>query len=382
MAKIKKPSRYPCAVLFFILLFAAFGVDVIKPDASMSALENRMLNQEPSFSISSLLDDRWTRAYGEYARDQFVLRDEWMRSYSFIEQNALGKLEIGGVWLARDNYLMAKTPSFGTWEQHTLQTNIEAVNGLAERYPGKVYVMIVPSASNIMGDYLRSDPPRIDENRIMDEMSVQLSSAGVHVIDLRDDFRTSLAAGAQIYYRTDHHWTTDGGAYIAYEAFCRAVGRSAQMPDEGQKKTAEAFLGTNYSKSLVANALPDTLVYYDFPNQMYIEKGEESGEPVWQANPVVDYARLSDYDKYAAFLCGNNGYSLIDGNGGGSLVLIKDSYGNCFAPFLINNYRDVGIVDLRDRRHVSDIIDPESDILVLYSFSSFIQEQNLMWLKD
>ena len=382
MTTIKKLSRYPCAILFFVLLFAVSVVDAIKPDASMSELENRVLNQAPSFSISSLLDDRWTKAYGEYVRDQFVLRDEWMRAYSFIEQNALGKLEIGGVWLARDNYLMAKMQSFGTWEQRALQTNIESVIGLAESYPGKVYLMIVPSVSNIMGDYLRSDPPRIDENRIMDEMFIQLSGAGVHVVDLRDDFTTSRAAGAQIFYRTDHHWTTDGGAYIAYETFCRAVGRNSQMPDEDQKKLVEGFLGTNYSKSLVANVLPDTLVYYDFPNPMSIEKIAESGEPVWRTNPVIDYDQLSNYDKYAAFLYGNNGYSRIEGNGDGSLVLIKDSYGNCFAPFLISNYRDVGIVDLRDRRHVSDVIDPDSDILVLYSFSSFIQEQNLIWLRD
>jgi len=379
MTEIKKLYKFPCVILFCLFFISMMLVDFIKPDKEMSAMENRTLNQSPQFNIRALVNNSWTREYGEYVRDQFVLRDGWMKIHSFVEQKALMKLEIGDVWLARDNYLIAKTPPQKQSEQRILQSNINAVCNLSEGFSGNVYVMIVPSPSNILADKLRFNPSRMNENLMMDEMFNQLNESGIKTIDLRDEFRALSAAKEQVYYRTDHHWTTDIGALTAYKAFGKAAGRDASIPLESQKKTVDGFLGTNYSKALAVDAVPDTITYYDFPNQMSIEK-QTNGETYWQTDTIMDYDQLALYDKYAAFLRGNNGYTHLDGNGYGRVVVIKDSYGNCFVPFLINNYEDIEVIDLRDRQSVDDVIDVDSDILVLYSFSSFSQDSNVLWL--
>ena len=74
------------------------------------------------------------------------------------------------------------------------------------------------------------------------------------------------------------------------------------------------------------------------------------------------------------FLHGNNGMSRIRGDGTGRILVIKDSYANCFVPYLTANYADIDVVDFRNYNYGLDklIADNAYDqLLVLYSFDSF-----------
>ena len=85
--------------------------------------------------------------------------------------------------------------------------------------------------------------------------------------------------------------------------------------------------------------------------QQAYEAGQMSEEAYAQvADRVVDLYeadKLSTRDKYAMFLYGNNGFSRIEGEGKGKLLVIKDSYANCFVPFLTADYAQIDVVDLR-----------------------------------
>ena len=399
MPILKKIACFPCAALFGVILILITVFDVFTPDNTFSELENRALRERPAFSAEALVENRWTGDYGEYVREQFVLRDDWLRAHSFLEQCLL-KLELGGVWLGRDGYLFAKTPYDASSVQPVLDTNVRAICRFAESHAGNVYVMLIPSASNILSANLRFDPPRMDEDAILDAVYKALKEAGVVTIDLRGAFRESAAAGAQIFYRTDHHWTTDGGALLAYEAFCSAAGLKAVIPSESLKKSVGGFFGTNYAKALNAGAAADRLIYYDLPNMLSVEKLSPDGSVYMQDGPLMANDKFLTNDKYGAFLHGINGYTRIDGDvggnaiatgssdaagssgaaGSGSIVVIKDSFGNCFAPFLTANYETIAAVDMRGRRRIDDILNPESDVLVLYSFTMFTQDVDLFQL--
>jgi len=380
---LRKIAVCPCAAVFFILLAAVTVFDVLTPDADISELENRALKQRPVFSAGTLVENRWTKEYGEYVREQFVFRNGLLRMHSFLEQS-LQKLEVGDVWLGKDGYLFAKTPYEEATVQPVLRTNVSAICRFAENFPGNVYVLLVPSASNILADHLRLDPPRMDENAVLDAVYKTLDEAGVITIDVREALRRALreqaATGAQLYYRTDHHWTTDGGALIAYRAFCSAAGRVPVTPAADMMKFTDGFLGSNYAKALITGAKPDRLVYYDFPNAISIEKRASDGTVYMQEEPLMAYDKFLTNDMYGAFLNGINGYTHIDGDGDGSIVVIKDSFGNCFAPFLISNYGAIEAVDLRGRQNIGDLITPDSDVLILYSFTMFAQDVDLFRL--
>ena len=96
------------------------------------------------------------------------------------------------------------------------------------------------------------------------------------------------------------------------------------------------------------------------------EAGETTG--------LYDLDKLAVYDKYAAFLHGNNGLSRVEGDGQGRILVIKDSYANSFVPFLTANYAQIDVVDLRNYNYGLDALIADNDydqILVLYSFDSF-----------
>ena len=74
------------------------------------------------------------------------------------------------------------------------------------------------------------------------------------------------------------------------------------------------------------------------------------------------------------FLHGNNGLSRIEGDGEGRILVLKDSYANCFVPYLTANFAQIDIVDFRNYNYGLDALDADNhydQVLVLYSFDSF-----------
>ena len=121
--------------------------------------------------------------------------------------------------------------------------------------------------------------------------------------------------------------------------------------------------------------MPDVITYYDLANTLTVWNVTAAGQPTeGQTTGLYDTDKLSVYDKYAMFLHGNNGLSRVQGNGSGRILVIKDSYANCFVPYLTANYADIDVVDFRNYNFGLDqlIADNGYDqILVLYSFDSF-----------
>lgn len=381
MSYLKQLKKYPIIAGFFLFLAVMCIVDLFIPDKAVSEFENRELAQNPAFSVQKLFNNEWTQEYGEYVRDQFVLRDEWVSMYGALEM-AQGKLEDGGVWFADDGYLIAKNDSWSETQQRLFPANVNAVAQLAGAFPGKVQAMLIPSPANILSDKLPQfwQPHQIDENARLDEAFATLQAAGAGVIDLRGSFTAADQAGEQVYYRTDHHWTTDGGARIAYQAYCEAVGLVYTLPDESLRVDVPGFYGTNYAKTKRPGIQADILTYYNLPNTMSIEVTDGKGGFITQTGqPIMNDEALQPMDKYAAFLHGNNRYTSISGNGEGRVLVFKDSYGNSFVPYLVENYAQVDVIDLRSWPSGESILEfveagAYDDILVLYSFAAFSED--------
>ena len=103
-----------------------------------------------------------------------------------------------------------------------------------------------------------------------------LADAGVDTTDVL----SALAAHSSenIYYRTDHHWTSLG-AYYAYQQLCGALGLTPFDPAAHTALTAENFYGTHYSKARTWNAEPDTITWYDLQNSLTIWNVTGPGQP-------------------------------------------------------------------------------------------------------
>ena len=367
--------HYPVLILFSVFFVGMFLLDCVTPDRTVSELENTTLTQRPKVTaqiLSSAGLNRFFNDYTQYTKDQIPGRDAWISLQSFVETALLQKTQSGGILLGDKGQMFDRTYGLVSSEERTLPRNIAAVASLAARCPGKVYVMVAPAASSIYPERVPAHAPLLQEESYLSQIQAAVEQAGGVYLPLKDAL--SAHKDEYIYYRTDHHWTTQG-AYYAYSELCSALGLE---PFDRAAHTAvdvPDFYGTFYSRARTWNAQPDTLTYYDLDNPLTIYTVTGPGMPTeGQTTGLYDLDKLDVYDKYAAFLHGNNGLSRVEGDGEGRILVIKDSYANSFVPFLTANYAQIDVVDLRNYNYGLDALIADNDydqILVLYSFDSF-----------
>ena len=377
MSKHSKKSssllHYPVLVVFSLFFIGLFALDMVTPDRSYSELENTTLSQRPALTqLSAKGLNSYFTAYTKYVKDQVFGRDQWISLQSVVETTLLQKQQNGGILLGKEHMMFPRTYGLLSSEERTLPKNTAALTSLCQRYPGKVNVLLAPAASDIYKENVPASAPLLDEDGYLDQLSAAVQAAGGSFVDVRQ----TLAAhkSEYIYYRTDHHWTSTG-AYYAYKLLCDTLGLTPFDPSAHTVLAADGFYGTHYSKARTPDAEPDTITYYDLPNALTIYSVSGPGQPAdGETTGLYDTAKLDVYDKYAMFLHGNNGLSRIKGDGTGRILVIKDSYANCFVPYLTANYADIDVVDFRNYNYGLDKLIADNDydqLLVLYSFDSF-----------
>jgi hypothetical protein len=151
-----------------------------------------------------------------------------------------------------------------------------------------------------------------------------------------------------IYFNTDHHWTSLG-AYYAYSSFCAAAGLTPVSLDNIPSKVKPGFLGFLYRLTRAASlkSNPDSVRYYLFPDSTNFYIGSSS-IGYWAKSHM--YAEQASGDNsYSVFLQGDLPICKIETQhkNGRRIALVKESYGNAFAPFLVNNYEKIIVVDQR-----------------------------------
>jgi hypothetical protein len=151
-----------------------------------------------------------------------------------------------------------------------------------------------------------------------------------------------------IYFNTDHHWTSLG-AYYAYRSFCASAGLTPVSLDSIPSKVKPGFLGFLYrvSRAAVLKNNPDSVRYYLFPDSSSFYIGSNSIGYWAKSNMYAE--QVSGDNSFSVFLQGDLPICKMETQhkNGRKIALVKESYGNAFAPFLINNYEKVIVVDQR-----------------------------------
>lgn len=378
--KSGRRAGVPLLAASALLLLGLAIANLVWPKRDMIELENRKAAQFPAFSVEALLDGRWQSGFARWMQDQFLLRDAWINTQRAADEIVFQKAEEGGILLGKDRWMFTKLFTIDDATRQQTAKNVQAVAEFAARYPGKVTFLLAPSASVIYPEALPAGAPMADENALLDDIFAQVGESAA-VIDLREPF--TARRDEYLYFKTDHHWTTNG-AYRAYEQFCALKGLTPFDRDAHEAVTVEGFQGTHYSATRLWNVKNDTITYYPLPNQMTIYNitGEAQYEPMTTEN-LINTDKFATRDKYAAFLDGNNGYSVIEGDGEGSILVVKDSYANSFIPYLTANYEKIGVVDFRNFKYGLDsTIEREGydEVLLLYNFQTFIADTDLIYI--
>lgn len=378
--KSGRRAGVPLLAASALLLLGLAIANLVWPKRDMIELENRKAAQFPAFSVEALLDGRWQSGFARWMQDQFLLRDAWINTQRAADEIVFQKAEEDGILLGKDQWMFTKLFTIDDATRQQTAKNVQAVAEFAARYPGKVTFLLAPSASVIYPEALPAGAPMADENALLDDIFAQVGESAA-VIDLREPF--TARRDEYLYFKTDHHWTTNG-AYRAYEQFCALKGLTPFDRDAHEAVTVEDFQGTHYAATRLWDVENDTITYYPLPNQMTIYNitGEAQYEPMTTEN-LINTDKFATRDKYAAFLDGNNGYSVIEGDGEGSILVVKDSYANSFIPYLTANYEKIGVVDFRNFKYGLDsTIEREGydEVLILYNFQTFIADTDLIYI--
>ena len=365
-------KRLP-GVIFMVLLLGLAGKEALSHQRTYSPVEKRELQTRPEISITKVLDGRFQKKYESYLRDQFPGRDHWV-SFQTDMELFMGKNEIHNVYIGKNHYLLEHYTE-KEFDPQQISKNLQAL----EKFVGKakqnadVHVMMVPTKSWVLREKLPAFAPHYKEQKFYDALQQKLEKEDVlisvePVLDAHKE--------EEIYYRTDHHWTTLG-AWYAYEQYTKAVGGDLQRA-QGKKKfrcISKDFYGTTYAKINYARQA-DKIEIYEPADKLRVvyNMGEK------KTKTLYDVSFLKTADLYSVFTGGNQAVLEITGGikNGKTLLLIKDSFANSILPFLAEDYEKLVVVDLRQLNVSGDrlleMFSP-TDILILYNSAQFAQDK-------
>ena len=369
---MNKKKRYPLTIMILSFISIIFIIDIFNNDLYFSDYENRTLAQKPEFYYSDFLNGRFSKNYDRYINDQFLLRNTWINLKSRTEL-LLGKVENNNIIYGKEDFLFDKVEKIGN---KSLEKNLNSIKSFTDKYIDRnISFMIIPSSFTIYEDLLPNGIKLIDEESYIKEIYSNFDST--NNIELVDLFREKK--NEYIYYKTDHHWTSYG-AYLAYKEFSQHNNIEAIDISTLNPNYVYDFYGTYFSKSKKFNAKSDIITYYDINNIEVFIDGE-------QVENINDTAKWSSSDKYSGFLRGNNGLTVINNNNikeDTKILVIKDSYANSYIQFLINNYKEVYILDLRSFPHSFNEFYENynfNNVLIMYNFINLVNDVHISKLR-
>lgn len=399
---MRKYRNIKVLVFFFVLYVLAIIALMIPLRPSHSETEKRELSRFPSFTFASLWDGSYFSGIDKWFSDTFPFREtliSWNTSLwglSGIQTDTIhGEVKPGDDIpdvSDVDNKTNASTTTTKTtttkktttttkpdvndptgnpqqsgpilqvdnagYEYYTFSREqsdryIDLLKKVGDKLAGKatVYDIIVPNSMGVMlSDAYKQkhDITTSDQGKAIAYMTNSMQGH-VKSVPIFDTLRQHTKD--YIYFRTDHHWTATG-AYYAYEQFAKVKGFTPTPIGNYEKKEYKGFLGTFYADSSMSPAMgksPDTVVTYKPKSTNDIHITDRNGKEFdWDI--VMDISNYGASGMYNAFIGGDNPYSVIKNptlKDGSSCVVIKESYGNAFVPFLVDHYETVYVIDYR-----------------------------------
>lgn len=372
----------------FAIMTAAFVLLLLYPaDTDSISGENRELSGLPEFTADSVFSGRFSEEFESFVDDNIGFRSfftslsEKLNAKKGIETPA-GRL----VWANSDmgtgdekksGFLIVNDHVFELFMRNkaTEDKYTDAVNHYAKNLDNNIqlYLAVIPTSLEFEEDIYANteDSQKETINYIKSRLDER-----VKTVDMYSELQNH--SGEYIYFRTDHHWT-QLGAYYGYRAFLAASGGTAVNASDFPQDVIPDFLGSLYTQSSAVelSEKPDTIEWYNTAVNNDIEismrRYGDNGAEIYRS-PIFN----EEYsDSYRFFLSGDNPFvELTNKNNptGKTLLIVRDSFANAFAPWIIHNYKKVVLIDPRSRAaDFSEIVDefkPDEVLIMNYIFSA------------
>lgn len=381
---MKKGFKHLATIVFLLFIYTMSILFIALPKKEYSSSEKRYLAEFPSFTAESFFSGDFGVEFEKYLSDHTPFRNFWVSLNSYCNL-ALGNHLSNGIYHCSDGYLVNDPP-----QNDRLDINISVISDFAKGTDLKTTMLLAPSTGYVTNDVLPNKHIIYKDDEYFEKASKTLSDGNVNFVDVRDTFKSAYSDGTQVYYKTDHHWTSSG-AYLSYCSLADSMGFKAQEKDSYNITSYDDFYGTTYSSSGFFLTKPDTIEIWESKG---IADGDISvtiteGTNTIEADSMFFEERLKDDDKYPVYLDGNHPYTVIKNSGidkkddCGKLLIIKDSFAHSLTPFLADHFSEIVMVDMRYyKQSVSKLIE-ENDfdqMLFLYSIDNLSTDTDLAYI--
>lgn len=367
---------FAVVMAFFFVVGLAF---FLRPTESQN--EKRKLTEFPKFTVSGFLSGEWTSQVSLWYADTYPMREGMISANSSLEslygvkgeqvvvgdaaddipdtptdqEVVFNPTDDGGGERVQGMYVNGDTAyQLYSFNQQNSDSYAALINKLASQVKGKadVYDMIVPlhyqiALSRETADKFGASDCEAAINYMYGAMSDDITTV--------DALSEMIAHNTEyLYYRADHHWTARG-AYYAFVAFCEAKGIEPTPLSDYERLQFDGFLGTLYAEAEQPAAMKSNPDYVE----AFVPMGTNKIKVTERNGNVTEYQVVNKQTdawypaagaKYNCFIAGDNPISEIhnpDITDGSSIVIIKESYGNAFVPFLVDSYEYVYVIDYR-----------------------------------
>lgn len=365
-----------CLVLCFCLIIGLGTVmNILSRDREFSESENRVLASFPKLTLSSIADGSFMKSFETYMADQFIMRDSLISAKTYLDRLS-GKKEENGVYIGEDGFLIEKQSPYSKKKVKALT---KSINTFMKKYPYvNKMVAISPNASYVYSDKL---PKNVEVSDQYDQLTKIMNSLDGKNYRFLNVSKALLEAKKkhQVFYKTDHHWTTRGAAAV-FKAIADKWGLNDGKVKYSFLTVSGDFEGTLASKTGIHDVKDKVEICLPKNSKGSYVVAIESQEK--KTATLFDSEKLRQKNKYEVFLGGNYDKVVIDtvSSSKNTLLIIKDSYANCLIPMLTPYFARIVVVD---PRYMTDSIHTVMDeysfshVLFLYNLNTFLQDTSL-----
>jgi len=204
--------------------------------------------------------------------------------------------------------------------------------------------VVVAPVSSIVVDNAEIQAKIPDQKDIFDKMEALMDDS-INFVDVYSEMYENR--DEYLYFKSDHHWT-QRGAYYAYRAFAKSIGlEPSALDDFDYGIRNEAYSGSMYTYTYDARVKN----FVDIIEAFYPRKDLTMTITTTAGSTLTYNSCIVDTNKtYVTFIAGDNPYTVInvpENPQDKNVLVLKDSFGNAFIPFLCEHFGNIIVVDVR-----------------------------------
>jgi hypothetical protein len=323
--------------IVFIAIFSVCTFFGKKKEYSVD--ENRPLAAAPTVKAGELYDGRTAEKLDRCMTDHFAGRSSWLVGSTLI-QKELSESIVNGVYVSEERLINAEQSS-----DAEPVASADIFENFAENYDGMVYFAAIPTSAGVYGDVLPSHITGPSESQQISELYEALYG-DIRKIDAYNILK--MLKDNYIYYRSDTKWTSYG-AYCVYKTVIQKLGIIPTAYDKFSiEHVTDNFRGDLYNRTMSKAPRADIMDVFE-----YREGAEVTScivvrrDGINAEGKIFDKSRLETGDMYSMYLGEPVPVMRIttSANTDKKLLVIKDSFADCFVPFLLQHYSEITVLD-------------------------------------